>query len=295
MRGKSLLLFVFILFLTSPSYPYGLTDLESESRTFLQMNDRAMHAAVPSDLANRRTRPILSSGTRPSWCIDLNAGNTIFPSFILDPEILDLQMFGGFRHCNDFHYSAINLIACTSFRPEWILSLRFGGLTFTSPMDYSHWKAGVGIGRRILYEKFYAVGLIIGLDYDISYGLMKEPIKSSAGAPGSRLDFEGNLVSDWLLHNVTIDLLLHKTFFLINFYSRLDATVSMGSSTSGLQGTITGGVPFQMSNKNTNPSYGIVLCAGFELILGQIKLAVEGGQNWVGKSLYASTGAVYEW
>ncbi|MGA2547325.1 MAG: hypothetical protein ABSF43_12300 [Rectinemataceae bacterium] len=111
----------------------------------------------------------------------------------------------------------------------------------------------------------------------------------------SKFGLAGELDSEWNCGVLDLELFVHKTFFIVNFYSRTNLCLVLGSSSSTLRNiTVDGlavpGAAAEYSSVLREPSLGLVMAGGMELILGELKLAVEAGRDWLSGSLYGSIG-----
>ncbi len=148
---------------------------------------------------------------------------------------------------------------------------------------------------RLLPERFYSVGALIGGGASYVRGTETREVDSTFADGSTTRAFSGALDSTWNCGILDLELFIHKTFFIVNFYSRVNLCLVFGSSSSSLSGIQVDGaaVPGAQAEYSSDlkaPGAGLVLAGGMELILGELKLAAEAGRDWLSGSIYGSIG-----
>ena len=148
---------------------------------------------------------------------------------------------------------------------------------------------------RLLPERFYAIGVLVGGGASYVRGTESRAISSTFTDASVPRSFSGKLDSQWDTGVLDLELFVHKTFFIVNFYTRANLCLVLGSSSSTLgsitvDGSPVASAPAEYSSVLRDPGMGLVLAGGLELILGELKLAAEAGRDWLSGSLYGTIG-----
>ena len=88
---------------------------------------------------------------------------------------------------------------------------------------------------------------------------------------------------------MNLELFIHKTLFVINFYGRANYYWMFGNTESGITGLYNSqSSPYSLNDKTSGN--GLVLSAGMEIILGLVKINFEAGRDWLSSSMYGNVG-----
>jgi hypothetical protein len=277
---------------------YDATQLATDAASYLSAEDQ-MHMDISSSIAAlRKSQPLMSPGQGPALSADLSVGATIAPSFDYRGLIGSGGPFAGLADSGPADSAeALSAGGAIAFSDGLGLNLN---ASYSPPLTLdgatkSLLRIGASGYWRLLPTHFYSIGMLVGAGATYVRGTEARSIETSFDDLGVARSFSGRLDSQWNCGIVDLELFLHKTFFIVNFYSRADLCLVFGSSSSSLSGievdgsSVTGSQA-AYSSVLGSPSAGIVLAGGMELILGELKLDAEAGRDWRSGSLYGSVG-----
>jgi hypothetical protein len=277
---------------------YDEAQLAADAAAFLSAEDRMHMDMAASIAALRKSQPLMSPGQGPALSADLSAGMAVAPSFEYRGLIGSGGPFAGFADSGPAD-SAEALFAGGAIAFQNGLGLNLNA-SYSPPLALDgSTKSLLRIGAsgywRLIPERFYSVGALVGGGASYVRGTETRSIGTSFSDMGAQRSFSGQLDSRWNCGVVDLELFLHKTFFIVNFYSRADLCLVFGSTASSLSGievdgSAVAGAQAKYSSVLGSPEAGIVLAGGMELILGELKLAAEAGRDWLSGSLYGSVG-----
>ena len=296
--ARAALCLLFIIGLGSRAAAYDAASLAADAAAFLSAEDR-MHMDISVSVAAlRKSQPLMSPSQGLALSADLSVGMAIAPSFEYRGLIGSGGPFAGFADSGPAD-SAQALCAGGAIAFPSGLGLNLDA-SFSPPLNLdgatkSLLRIGASGYWRILPERFYSVGMLVGGGASYVRGTEARSIETGFNDHGATRAFSGQLDSQWNCGILDLELFLHKTFFIINFYARANLCLVFGSSSSSLSGievdgSALPGAQAEYSSVLGSPGAGIVLAGGMELILGELKLAAEAGRDWLSGSLYGSVG-----
>ena len=295
------LLFLSLLCLPSQARAYDATALAADSAAFLDAENLMHRDLSVAAAALRKSQPLMLPGESLAASGDLSLGMILAPAYarrgsatrggpfaaIVDPS-------GGTAASTE----ALSLGGAVAFP---------GGLGLTLNTSYlppllidgaqkSLLRVGASGYWRLLPERFYSIGVLVGGGASYVRGTESRTISSNfTDLVGDPYTFAGKLDSQWDTGVLDLELFVHKTFFIINFYTRANLCLVLGASSSTLgsitvDGSPVASAPAEYSSILRDPGMGLVLAGGLELILGELKLAAEAGRDWISGSLYGTIG-----
>ena len=277
---------------------YDAAELATDAAAFLSAEDQ-MHMDISSSIAAlRKSQPLMSPGQSPALSADLSLGMTIAPSFEYRGLIGSGGPFAGLADSGPADSAEALSAGGAIALPDGLglnLNASYSPLLSLDGATKSLLRIGASGYWRLLPAHFYSIGMLVGAGATYVRGTEARAIATSFDDLGIARSFSGHLDSQWDCGIVDLELFLHKTFFIINFYSRANLCLVFGSSSSSLSGievdgSSISGTQAEYSSVLRSPSAGIVLAGGMELILGELKLDAEAGRDWLSGSLYGSAG-----
>ena len=298
---RAALLCLALLCLPAAARAYDPAALAADSAAFLDAENHMHRDLSTAAAALRRSQPLLAPVEAPTFSADLSLGQILAPGF----SYRNLLQGRG-----PFESQAGSGAASWALAPSAGGAIAFrGGASFTlnasllptlntGGTERSLFRIGGSGYWRILPERFYSIGLLAGGGATYVHGTEARGIDASFLDGTTPTAFSGRLDSAWDTGILDLELFVHKTFFILNFYSRANLCLVLGSSSSTLSGLRVAGAQVpgaaaEYSSTLSSPALGLVLAGGLELILGELKLAAEGGRDWLSGSLYGSIGLRY--
>ena len=294
------LLLLSLLCLSVQARAYDAAALAADSAAFLDAENLMHRDLSVAAAALRKSQPLMLPGESLAASGDLSFGMILAPAYarrgsdagsgpfaaIVDPS-------GGAAASTE----ALSVGGALAFP---------GGLGLTLNTSYlppllidgarkSLFRVGASGYWRLLPERFYAIGVLAGGGASYVHGTESRSLSSNFTDASVARAFAGQLDSQWDSAVLDLELFVHKTFFVVNFYTRANLCLALGSSSSTLSGVTVGGGPVasaqaEYSSVLRDPGFGLVMAGGLELILGELKLAAEAGRDWLSGSLYGTIG-----
>ena len=298
MVGKIVFALLAILCLPLEAWSYDAAMLQTDASAFLSAED-LMHRDLSSSIAAlRKSQPLLSPGTAPGLSADLSLGDIIAPSFEYRSLLSGAGPFVTLVDSSDAaSIEAVSAGGAIAFPSG--LSLTFNA-SYLPPINMnsaekSLFRIGASGYWRLLPERFHSVGALVGGGASYVRGTEMRSIDTSFADSSTIRSFSGLLDSEWNYGILDLELFVHKTFFIVNFYTRANICLILGSSSSSLSdikvdGTAIPEAQAKYSSDLQAPAAGLVLAGGMELILGELKLTAEAGRDWLSASFYGSIG-----
>jgi hypothetical protein len=290
-----------LLCLPATALAYDSTALASDSAAFLAAENLMHRDLSASAAALRSSQPLFEAKDGAGASLDLSLGKILAPGF----EYRNL-LAGRLPFESQAASAEASSALAASMGGALVFPGRLGlnlNLSYLPPLaiegaDRSLFRIGGSAQWRLLSERFYALGLLVGGGAAYVRGSESRSLAADFTEASVPHAFAGRLDSEWDQAVFDLGLFAHKTFFIINFYSRADLCLVLGSSSSSLGGiTVDGnavpGAAAEYSATLHDPALGLVLAGGMELILGELKLAAEAGRDWLSGSLYGSIGLRY--
>lgn len=292
-----------LLCLPEAARAYDAATLATDAAAFLSAED-LMHRDLSASISTlRKSQPLLSPSEGVAMSADLSLGETIAPSFEYRDSV---GTTGPFAAAASADSGAAASTQAVSAGGAFAFPGGFGLTIYTSyfpPVDLngatkSLFRIGASGYWRLLPERFYSVGVLVGGGASYVRGTEARTVAASFADGSATRSFSGALGSEWNCGVLDLELFIHKTFFVINFYSRVNACLVFGSSSSSLGGILVDGAAVpgaqaEYSSVLVSPAAGLVIAGGMELILGELKLAAEAGRDWLSGSIYGSIGLRY--
>ncbi len=287
-----------ILCLPLEVWSYDEAMLQADASAFLSAED-LMHRDLSSSIAAlRKSQPLLSPGAAPGWSADLSLGDIIAPAFEYRSLLSGAGPFEALVDTSDAaSIEAVSAGGAIAFPGGLSLTLNASCLpTVTiAGAEKSLFRIGASGYWRVLPERFYSVGVLVGGGASYVRGTELRSVDTSFADSSAIRSFSGMLDSEWNYGILDLELFVHKTFFIVNFYSRANICLILGSSSSSLSdikvdGTAVPEAQAEYSSVLQAPATGLVLAGGMELIMGELKLTAEAGRDWLSASFYGSIG-----
>ncbi len=298
MRPRLGLALLVLLALPSSLRAYDASSLAADSATFLDAEARMHRDLSGAAAALRSSAPLLSPGEGPALSADLSLGKLVAPGYAYRQSLSGPGPFASLADSPEAA-SALEASIGGAFAFAGGPSLNLNA-SYLPPMamggaESSLLRIGASASWRLLSERFYSLGLLAGGGLSYVRGTESRSIATSFTDASTPAAFSGRLDSEWNNALFDLELLVHKTFFVVNFYTRARLSLIMGSSTASLReasvsvaGAPVSGVLPQYSSTLTDPALSLVLSGGMELVLGELKLAAEAGRDWLSGALYGS-------
>jgi hypothetical protein len=295
---KAALALLALLCLPAGARAYDAAALATDAAAFLSA-ENLMHRDISVSVAAlRKSQPLMTAGEGPSMSADLSLGQIIAPSFEYRSLIGAAGPFASLADSGPADSAeALSAGGAIAFPSGLGLTLNASYLPplFLDGAEKSLFRIGASGYWRLLPERFHSIGLLVGGGASYVRGTEARSIGTSFADAGATSSFSGKLDSQWDCGVLDLELFLHKTFFIVNFYSRANLCLVFGSSSSSLRdirvdGAAVPGALADYSSVLAAPAAGLVLAGGMEIILGELKLAAEAGRDWLSGSLYGSVG-----
>lgn len=294
--GRLGLCLLTLLALPRAATAYDAASLASDSAAFLAAEARMHRDLSAAAAALRRSQPLLTPGDSPSLSADLSLGKLVTPGYEYRQSLAGLGPFASLADSVEassaLEASAGGAVAFArgpslNLNASYLPPLRIGG------EDSSLLRVGASGYWRLLPERFYSIGVLAGGGLTYVRGTESRSVATSFTDALGAHPFSGRLDSEWDNAVLDLELFVHKTFFIVNFYSRANLCLVLGSSSStlsaiGVDGAAVQGAAAEYSSTLSTPALSLVLAGGMELILGELKLAAEAGRDWLTGALYAS-------
>lgn len=273
---------------------YDKTQFDLEKAQLTQFGNTVVRDLLCSAISIRKSQPVLSSLESSTYCADLSFGQAIAPFFVYGASEQNTLLFGdpqGLYRDTGETMTSVNLGGTVSLPSRLIFTANLGLLP---PMKLGNatqenFKVNLNTYYRLFYERFIDVGLFLGGGYNYTRGSVLHHLDVSYSDTNSSASFQGDMTTQWNYHALDLEVFIHKTFFVVNFYTRLNYYLMLGSVETALKGTYTGQSEAYSAAMNA-PFQGIVTAGGMELILGEWKITAEAGRDWLSSSLYGSVG-----
>jgi hypothetical protein len=275
---------------------YDASSLAADSAAFLDAEARMHRDLSGAAAALRSSVPLLSPGEGPALSADISLGKLLAPGYAYRQS---LPSQGPFASLADSAEAASALEASVGGAlalaggPSLNLNASYLPPMGTGGAESSLLRIGASASWRLLSERFYSLGLLAGGGLSYVRGTETRSIATSFTDASTPAALSGRLDSEWNNALLDLELLVHKTFFVVNFYTRARLSLVLGSSTATLRGITVDGAAVPSSSPEysstlTDPALSLVLSGGMELVLGELKLAAEAGRDWLTGALYGS-------
>ena len=297
-RLPSALLLLSLLCLPAAAHAYDAAALAADSAAFLDAENLMHRDLSVAAAALRKSQPLMLPGESMAASGDLSLGMIIAPAYARRGSVASGGPFaavvdpsGGAAASTE----ALSVGGAIAFP---------GGLGLTLNTSYlppltidgaqkSLFRVGASGYWRLLNERFYSIGVLAGGGASYVRGTESRAISSNFTDASVARSFAGKLGSQWDSGVFDLELFVHKTFFVVNFYTRANLCLVLGSSSSTLSGVTVDNLPLGQAEYSATlreGAFGLVLAGGMELILGELKLAAEAGRDWLTGSLYGTIG-----
>lgn len=278
-----------LILIRSALFSYTLDEFNSDADKLLNLQNRMIKGAIPAYMTVKVNHPVLSMENSIGFSGELSYGGVLAPSFIYNNSLNNifnnsgnifpvngeylpiLQLTGNMALPANF-YSTVGI----AYFPEMIA---FGA-------DRTAFKCGLNIYYRILPDKFTAAGMLAGGGISYAGGAVNHPLDLSYG----NTVFKGNLKNQFGYTGLNAEIFVHKTFFIINWYGRLNYVYTIGETVSSISGSFTSNPSFSSSLRDNSSGQGLVIYAGMEIILGFVKVNAEGGRDLISGNLTGNIG-----
>jgi hypothetical protein len=294
------LFFLLLLCVPAEARAYDAASLATDSAAFLDA-ENLMHWDLSTAVAAlRKSQPLMIPGETSAMSGDLSLGSILAPAFAYRGPMAGNCPFAGIVDPDGGAGASVQALSAGgamafpggfgwTFNASYLPPLNLDGA------EKSLFRIGASGYWRLLPERFYSVGVLVGGGATYIRGTERRAIAANFIDASVARALAGELDSEWNCAVFDLELFVHKTFFIVNFYSRTNLCMVLGSSSSTLRdvtvdGLAVSGAQAEYSSVLREPSLGLVMAGGMELILGELKLAAEAGRDWLSGSLYGSIG-----
>ena len=275
---KNIIICIMLILIPPVLFGYTLDEFNSDTDKLLKLQNRMIKDAIPAYMTVKVNHPILSMENSLGFSGDLSYGEVLAPNFLYNNnlngvfkntdnifpgngEYLPILQFTGNLALPANYYSTVSL----AYFPEMNA---FGS-------ERTAYKAGLNIYYRLLNDKSTTVGILTGGGISYAGGSINHPLDLSY----DNNVFKGNLKNQFGYTGFKAELFVHKTFFIINWYGRMNYVYTIGETVSSLTGSFTSNPSVSSSLSDNSSGQGLVLYGGMEIILGFVKVNAEAGKG----------------
>lgn len=275
------------------AWSYTGADFAAEGANFASMENDMIRYQIGSMLSMKKIMPAMSASEGLSYSLDLSCGESVLPLYAAQDAMSGAKMFDDLKSLYVVNGETLfdyNIGLCVSLGPKWRATGNFSWLPSVSYHNgtQDHLKANVNFYRQLFESTFQTFGMYLGAGYGYTSGSVGRTLSLSCD-DGTPYAFDGNVLTSWNYHAINLEAFMYRTLFVVNMYARLNYYCLFGQAETTLEGTATSGA-VSITAQSTDPVQGIVCSGGIELILGAVKLNLEGGIDPVRQGMFYNAG-----
>jgi hypothetical protein len=272
---------------------YTTDDFSRETADFLALDIQAVKNNIPSLLSINKYIPFFVD---TSISFDISICESIAPLAGLNIPGSGFQLYHDLKSIYSPDGEGVPEIrASFQYAPFPYLAFALNGGYFPGTggnRSASSFLAGAHVYYSLIQDSFTVLGIIVGTGYSYTGGrIVKNNLDLQYTDPlDTTITFNGNTEKDWGYHAIELELLLQKTYILVNFFSRNTVYCIFGGSSSTVDGTLSIGGNVTDTRNSTESFWGAVTTAGMELRIDFFNIYVEAGLDWISSSFSGSAG-----